>query len=392
MAGKVAPDGGAVDAVDAYSARGGGGAPRRWRRAVRACAELAEDVDDMNSETGLRFRLVVVSVVVTVFIFVGEQFVWVTPSGRPIGLKWLIYLGTWAVLYTLAYEAVALAAARSVAEDHARGVALGDDSKDLARAAVLMRALINPLGLVGCASWLTFVKGSDEGELRHRALWEVISFIKHVGPEAAFLFDVYIRPRPMLKVADAGVALFIPFSYASFLVAYYHAGGTNYENERLLYAELDNWKTILAAGALWVLSVPVCVLAHRAYMELVVKHTKPANLNLSKRQIKDIERDIADGFIQESTDDILNGWTSSKPRPADPGAAADPEPRSADEKVAEPEDETRAPPEEDAADPAPAADAAPVDDPAPAETPTAATAPVFGDGTPHGAQLPPLAR
>ncbi|KAH8096059.1 hypothetical protein JL720_3408 [Aureococcus anophagefferens] len=242
-------------------------ATSRWRRAVRGCTEL--DTEGLGGEVGLRRRLVGLAAAVTLAIFVGEQFVWVTPSGKPIGLKWLIYLGTWAVVYTLAYEAVAYAAARSVARDEARGVDLSDDSKDLARCAVLMRALINPLGLVGCASWLVFVKDSDEGEMRRAWLWEIISFVKHVGPEAAFLLDVHVRPRPMLHVADAALGLVVPATYATFLVAYYYAGGTNYENER----------------------------------------------------IEDIEGDILDGFRSTPKDDILNGWDATSPQPAEEAKA-----------------------------------------------------------------------
>ncbi|KAH8063823.1 sulfuric ester hydrolase [Aureococcus anophagefferens] len=253
-------------------------ATSRWRRAVRGCTEL--DTEGLGGEVGLRRRLVGLAAAVTLAIFVGEQFVWVTPSGKPIGLKWLIYLGT-------------------------------DDSKDLARCAVLMRALINPLGLVGCASWLVFVKDSDEGEMRRAWLWEIISFVKHVGPEAAFLLDVHVRPRPMLHVADAALGLVVPATYATFLVAYYYAGGTNYENERVLYASLDDPPTILAAGALWVLSVPFCVAIHRGYMELVVKGKQRSVFALSRAQIEDIEGDILDGFRSTPKDDILNGWDAT---------------------------------------------------------------------------------
>ena len=361
-------------------------ATSRWRRAVRGCTEL--DTEGLGSEVGLRRRLVGLAAAVTLAIFVGEQFVWVTPSGKPIGLKWLIYLGTWAVVYTLAYEAVAYAAARSVARDEARGVDLSDDSKDLARCAVLMRALINPLGLVGCASWLVFVKDSDEGEMRRAWLWEIISFVKHVGPEAAFLLDVHVRPRPMLHVADAALGLVVPATYATFLVAYYYAGGTNYENERVLYASLDDPPTILAAGALWVLSVPFCVAIHRGYMELVVKGKQRSVFALSRAQIEDIEGDILDGFRSTPKDDILNGWDATSPQPAEEAKAADDAGGAAAGAAAADDAEA---PADDAE--APADDAAANDADAPAAaTPTAAAPPTFGDGTPHGAQLPPIIR
>ena len=123
--------------------------------------------------------------------------------------------------------------------------------------------------------------------------------------------------------ADAALGLVVPATYATFLVAYYYAGGTNYENERVLYASLDDPPTILAAGALWVLSVPFCVAIHRGYMELVVKGKQRSVFALSRAQIEDIEGDILDGFRSTPKDDILNGWDATSPQPAEEAKAAD---------------------------------------------------------------------
>ena len=140
---------------------------------------------------------------------VAEQYVWKTPSGDPIGAKWLIYLGTWACLYTTVYELLAWRAAVAALDRDADANALAR-AEDLARAAYLMRALVNPLGLVGLCSWFAFVRGKDEGPMKNRPVWLVVSFVKHAGPELAFLVDVTIRPRPLLRLRDAGLALLLP--------------------------------------------------------------------------------------------------------------------------------------------------------------------------------------
>lgn len=295
---------------------------KRWRRAMRQVAPDADDVEQMSEEVLIRRKLVVGWIVVTLFCFVGEQFIWVTKNGAPIGARWLIYLGTWAVLYTLGYEVYAYRAAFAVRRDMIRGAGLSDDTKDLTRVAFLARALINPLGLVGLASWLAFVKSSDEGKLKHRWLWEVISFLKHVGPEATFLFDVVLRPRPMLRVKDCGIALGVPVGYGSFMLVYRALGGRNYEGGKNLYAELDDWRMVVAAGALWVGSVPVCVAVHRGFMELVVKYHRTGSPFLTGAQIRDIERNVVEGFVASSTREILNGWDATEPETA-PAAPAE---------------------------------------------------------------------
>jgi len=109
---------------------------------------------------------------------------------------------------------------------------------------------------------------------------------------------------------------------------------------------------------------------------------------LSRAQIEDIEGDILDGFRSTPKDDILNGWDATSPQPAEEAKAADDAGGAAAGAAAADDAEA---PADDAEAPADDAAAGAADAPA-AATPTAAAPPTFGDGTPHGAQLPPIIR
>ena len=243
-----------------------------WELAVSSKNNLGARRELWSRQATSRSCIAVMWLGALVLSFVGEQFVWATNDGSRIGLKWAQTSASWALLFTTCYAqfaAFVALQARTMKDDGAL--------KEYLLIVRFLRVMINPLGLVGFLAWFFFARHiesaedfrSDDG----RALWSVITIIKHVGPESLILLDIFYRPKPILRLPklDKGTlknteffAVYIlPIAYFTFLCTYILLGGTNYKGQNFIY--VDSWSQRIAAFfGLGVILFP-CHFAHFAF-------------------------------------------------------------------------------------------------------------------------------